>query len=271
MKDLHPEQNNLHDYIQAKLRIAELVRQARIQLSRDGRTTLADKCQDLQVKLAEERFNLAVVGQFKRGKSSLVNALVGEALLPTGYLPLTSVITALTYGPKQKVYLVRKGWAFEQDIGLDQLEEFTSERGNPGNEKGVLEARIETAATFLKQNVYIVDTPGVGSSRKENTATTYGFLPKTDAIVFVTSVEAPFSATEKDFLLDVRQFVRRLFIVVNKIDLLPSRTERISSPTSTPNSRRRWGRSSMEPSLFQPLLVSKPVTTTIQRHWKPAA
>ena len=214
------QENQLRQYALAKQHISDLVRESKQVLEglKDERHT--DQCRDLLVKLAEDRFNLAVVGQFKRGKSSLMNAIIGRPLLPTGLLPLTSAITALCYGPQEKVVLKRAGWALDHEISIAELPDYVTEPGNPGNEKGVIEARVEFPVDFLRRGLYFVDTPGVGSTRQENTATTYSFLPQADAVIFVTSVEAPLSETEETFLRDIQGIVRRLFVVVNKTDLL---------------------------------------------------
>ncbi len=214
------EEYRLRGYTQAKQQVAELVRAGKQVLHEMEEADGEDRCQDLLVKLAEDRFNLAVVGQFKRGKSSLMNAVIGRDLLPTGLLPLTSAITALCYGPQERVVLRRKGWSLQPEVALGELVEYVTERGNPGNEKGLVEARVELPLPFLRGGLYFVDTPGIGSSRQENTATTYEFLPEADAIVFVTSVEAPLSEAEERFLHDISRHVRKLFVVVNKVDLV---------------------------------------------------
>lgn len=213
-----PRAVDLRAYILAKQEVTRLVRRAMRQLESDGAADRAEQGQELLVKLAEDRFNLAVVGQFKRGKSSLMNAIIGRDLLPTGVLPLTSAITALRYGPRERVLLRRRGWTFEQEIALPELADFVTERGNPGNERGLVEARVELPVPFLRRGLFFIDTPGVGSSREENTATSLAFLPHADAVVFVTSVDGPLGETEERFLREIRDHVRRLLVVVNKID-----------------------------------------------------
>lgn len=213
--------NQLRNYTLAKQRIADCVRMSKEFMEAHGATEEIEACQALLVKLAEDRFNLAVVGQFKRGKSSLMNAVIGRDVLPTGLLPLTSAITTLCYGPQPRAALRRKGWTLTQEIPLEQLAEYVTERGNPGNEKGLIEARVELPERFLRRGLHFIDTPGIGSARQENTATTFEFLPEADAVIFVTSVEAPLSAAEEDFLRDIRAQVRKLFVVVNKVDLIP--------------------------------------------------
>ena len=214
------QENQLRQYTLTKQQIADLVRESKQVFERSKFEAPADQCRDLLVKLAEDRFNLAVVGQFKRGKSSLMNAMIGRDLLPTGLLPLTSAITALCYGPKEKIILKRAGWVLDQEIELQKLADYVTEQGNPGNQKGVIEARIEMPVPFLRRGLYFVDTPGIGSSRQANTATTYDFLPQADAVILVTSVDAPLSESEENFLRDIQAYVRRLFVVANKIDLL---------------------------------------------------
>jgi hypothetical protein len=209
----------LRDYLAAKYEVANLVKDV-LDLLRTRRAPGAEAANELIVKLAEDRFNLAVVGQLKRGKSTLMNAVIGRDLLPTGLLPLTSAITALCYGPRESVWLRRRGWTFEQEIGTEALPEYVTERGNPGNEKGLVEARVELPLALLRRGLYFIDTPGVGSASRENTATTYGFLPATDAVILVTSVESPMGADEQRFLGDIRDHVSRLMVVVNKIDLV---------------------------------------------------
>ena len=212
--------SSLGHYTVAKQEVASSVRAAKQLFEAHGAREAAELCQALVVQLAEDRFNLAVVGQFKRGKSSLMNAVLGRNLLPTGLLPLTSAITTLCYGSKERVMIYRKGFAWEQEVPMAQLEAYITERGNPGNEKGLIEARVELPLPFLRRGLHFIDTPGIGSARHENTATTYAFLPQMNAVIFVTSVEAPLSEAEEGFLIDIRGQVRQLFVVVNKIDML---------------------------------------------------
>jgi predicted GTPase len=206
----------LRGYTLAKQQAAAAVRAAKQLFQAHDAREATDRCQELLVQLAEDRFNLAVVGQFKRGKSTLMNAILGRDLLPTGLLPLTSAITTLCYGSTERVLLRRAGWTLEQEIPLAELPAFITERGNPGNEKGLVEVRVELPLPFLRRGLHFIDTPGIGSARQENTATTYGFLPQMAAVIFVTSVEASFSEAEERFLVDIRGQVRQVFVVVNK-------------------------------------------------------
>ena len=179
------------------------------------------QCHELMVKLAEDRFTLAVVGQFKRGKSSLMNALVGRELLPTGILPLTSAITILRFGPREQLVVTWEHSDFERNEPLSALNDYVTEEGNQGNNKQVRAVYVEVPSPFLRRGLEFVDTPGVGSAIEANTATTYAFIPKCDAVVFVTGVDAPMTGAELSFLRRLRRDVGKVFCVVNKIDLLP--------------------------------------------------
>jgi len=210
----------LKSYTRVKQAIAAQVRQLHEILEKRNHQSLEGESRELMVKLAEDRFTLAVLGQFKRGKSSLMNAIIGRDLLPTGVLPLTSAITVLRFGPKERLVIQRAGWSFAEEVAVGQLADYVTEKGNPGNAKGVKTACLELPLPFLRRGLEFVDTPGVGSSIEANTATTYGFLPQCDAVLFVTSVESPLTAGEVDFLRAIRQYVGKIFFVANKTDLL---------------------------------------------------
>src|SRR5579863_6160763 len=125
----HDEEASLRGYTLAKQQVAASVRAAKQLFQAHEAREATDRCQELLVQLAEDRFNLAVVGQFKRGKSTLMNAILGRDLLPTGLLPLTSAITTLCYGSTERVLLRRAGWTLEQETPLTELPAFITERG----------------------------------------------------------------------------------------------------------------------------------------------
>lgn len=178
-----------------------------------------DVVDDLKQKIASQRFDLVVAGQFKRGKTSLVNALIGAELLPVAVVPLTSIVTALSYGTEAAAVVVFESGE-SQRIALENLAEYVTERGNPNNRKGVREAHVTSPSAWLQEGVRLVDTPGVGSVYQKNTDVAHRFLPKADAVLFLLSVDQPISQAECDFLASVRQHSDRILFVLNKIDLL---------------------------------------------------
>lgn len=168
-------------------------------------------------KLRTNRFNLVVMGAFKRGKSTLINALLGDPILPTAIVPLTSVVTILTYG-EQLAIEVRFHNGQKKRISASELVDYITEKGNPGNKKGVAEVEITYPSEYLRDGVRIIDTPGVGSIYTHNTDVAYNYLPQVDAAIFVVTVDPPLSQAEQEFLQDIREYVHKVFFVLNKID-----------------------------------------------------
>ena len=207
---------DLKEYEQEKFAIADIIRSAQAVDTKDQ--DLAHECRDLLTRLAEDRFNLLVVGRFSRGKSTLMNAILGGELLPTGIVPLTSVITTVRYGSRKQVVLHFNGRGLTQDVPLTQLAEYVTQQSNPGNIKNLAYAEIELPVELLRRGFFFVDSPGLGSSIVENTETTERFLPEADAFVLVTSYDSPLSEEEDRILHRIRVTNKRLFVVVNKQD-----------------------------------------------------
>jgi GTP-binding protein EngB required for normal cell division len=161
---------------------------------------------------------VAVVGEFKRGKSSLVNALLGRQVLPVGVLPLTAVPTVLERGDEACVVEFADGRA--EPHPLQALASFVTEAHNPGNRLGVARVTARLHAPLLDDGVRLVDTPGVGSVYEHNTAAADAYLPSLDAAVLVTSADPPISKAERSFLERVAEHAVRLFVVLNKADYL---------------------------------------------------
>ena len=194
---------------------------------RDARYSLhAQRLDELEKRLSQGRFHLAVLGQVKRGKSTLLNALLGEDVLPTSVIPLTAIPTFIQYG-EQRLLRVRyndnrpdsvlKGeptqWLNKQLMG------FVTEDANPRNEKGVLQVEITHPAEILR-DVVLIDTPGIGSTYRHNTEATMNFLPQCDAALFLVSADPPITEVEVAFLKEIKSRVTRLFFVLNKVDYL---------------------------------------------------
>jgi GTP-binding protein EngB required for normal cell division len=207
---------NLKEYEQAKFSIAEIVRTAQAMETKDQ--DLQSSSRDLLTRLADDRFNLMLVGRFSRGKSTLINAILGHPYLPTGILPLTSVITTVRYGTRPQVVLNFRNSGLRRDIPLSQLAEYVTQQANPGNVKGLSYAEIELPVELLRRGLFFVDSPGLGSSIIENTETTERFFPEADAFVLITSYDSPLSEEENRALLRIRQADRVLFVIVNKHD-----------------------------------------------------
>ena len=193
----------------------------------DGGMPIVRRINKLGERLAEERLQLAVLGQFKRGKSTLLNALLGEEILPTSVLPLTAIPTYLNWGDTRKARVIFQDGRSPVDYVADDpaalrkfLAHYVTEQENPENQRGVTRVEVEHPAEILARGVVLIDTPGIGSTFRHNTSTTLSFLPQCDAALFVTAPDPPITEVEADFLENVYTHVARLFVVLNKVDHL---------------------------------------------------
>lgn len=178
-------------------------------------------------QLISNCFNLVILGQFKRGKTTLINSLIGREILPSSIVPLTSVVTILKFGEEVRCGVFMEDGS-EKNIRIEELSDYVTEKGNPKNIRGVRCARIEYPSPFLEQGMLLVDTPGVGSTFLHNTETTYEFLDHLDAALFLMSADVPISQVEKELLDTIKDSTQKIFFVLNKIDnLSPKEIEEI--------------------------------------------
>ncbi len=212
---------DLRAYEQEKFAIAEVLRAASA-MADPERRDWHNHARGLFARLAEDRFNLVMVGRFSRGKSTLMNALLGMDRLPTGIVPLTSVITTVGYGSKERAVLRFRDSMLTTEIPIARLPDYVTQQGNPGNAKRIETAEVQLPAELLRRGFYFVDTPGLGSAIAANTRTTESFLPEGDAFLLVTSYESPLSDEELRFLRATASSARRVFVVLNKQDMVSS-------------------------------------------------
>lgn len=209
----------LSEFETATFALADILRTADFILRDDAEATA--ECKSLLKRIAENRFNIVVAGRFNRGKSTLLNALLGSDYLPTAIVPLTSVITSVRFGNRERALLQYEDSRLSQEIALPKLPTYITEEGNPGNQRRIRVAQLEVPSEILRHEFFFVDTPGLASAILENTLTTESFLPEIDALILVTSFESPLSQDETSFLDKAAgRGVRRFFVVINKSDLV---------------------------------------------------
>jgi GTP-binding protein EngB required for normal cell division len=179
----------------------------------------AAELETLRMRAAADVFNLVAVGEFKRGKSSVLNALLGVDILPVGVVPLTAIATIVSHGEREGVEVVF-GNGEARAIAARELADYVTEKGNPHNTKGVREVHVTWPSPWLARGVRIIDTPGIGSAYRHNSEVTYRFLPDADAVLFLLSADQPAGQAETEFLEQVRAYAGRIFFLLNKADLL---------------------------------------------------
>ncbi|NMB56574.1 hypothetical protein GYA19_01385 [Candidatus Beckwithbacteria bacterium] len=180
-------------------------------------TLITEEVKKLEVKIAKKEFLLIILGQYKRGKSTLINALLAQKLLPTSIIPLTSIITIIAYGDKPKC-VVEFFHKKPKILSISKLPEFITEGKNPKNIKGVKKVFINLPNDFLKQGIRLVDTPGVGSIYQHNTDLSYKFVKQADMAIFLISPDPPISQAELKFLQTIKNDLAKIIFVQNKID-----------------------------------------------------
>jgi ribosome biogenesis GTPase A len=182
-----------------------------------GANRVAEDARALAARVSEGRFYLACIGQFKRGKSTLINALIGEPVLPVGFIPVTAVPTVIRYGAHKKARIQFRDGAWQQ-VAPSDLAQYVSEQHNPENTKGVGGAEVFVPCALLSTGMCLVDTPGLGSVFTGNTAATQAFIPHIDAALVVVGADPPLAGEELALVEAVGRQVQNLLLVLNKAD-----------------------------------------------------
>jgi 8-oxo-dGTP pyrophosphatase MutT (NUDIX family)/GTP-binding protein EngB required for normal cell division len=181
----------------------------------------------LRGRFAHNRLQLAVLGQFKRGKSTFINALLGAPLLPIAVVPLTAVPTFIVSAAQPTVRVrfnddrpVEQFISEDPDSIREFLCRFVTEEGNPENRLGVARVDLFYPAPVLADGTVLIDTPGVGSTYRHNTEAALRVLPECDAVLFVLSADPPITEVELEYLDRLKSRTARIIFVINKADQL---------------------------------------------------
>ncbi len=239
MNDLNPmaapESECSHGYRQSPSPLTATLGRAEsaLQTGVGAESLLVGRLQALRRRLKHERLQLAVLGQFKRGKSTFINALLGADLLPTGVIPLTAIATFIAWGREPLVRVDFKDRTQKEEFSAPSPQEirntlfrFVAEEANPENRLRVERVNLFYPADILADGTVIIDTPGVGSTLQHNTQAALRVLPECDAAFFVVSPDPPITEVELDYLRGLRSKTTRIFFVLNKADYLQSEDRR---------------------------------------------
>jgi len=179
---------------------------------------------DVLERITNDSFKIAVVGEFKRGKSTFINALLGKAILPADILPCSATLNRITYNVMPLVKIAYKDGHCEE-VPIDRLTDFVTKL-TPESEQlaeTVKEAIVYYPVNYCKNNVDIFDTPGLNDDQTM-TDVTLSVLPTVDAAILVILAQSPLSEYERDFLenkLLVNDLGRVIFVVTG-IDRMDS-------------------------------------------------
>jgi GTP-binding protein EngB required for normal cell division len=206
----NPIRNSVHPVLDTIQKISEKYRI--VSLARN-----IEACEDLLVK--NPFIDVAILGQFKAGKSSFLNSIIGKAVLPVGVIPVTTVITRLRYGRSEGAtvtFLDNR----QSRINLDDIEFFISEAKNPANEKGVEVVDIELPCLQYYEGLRLVDTPGLGSVFKYNTEISREWLPEVGMAIVAISSDRPLSENDLALIRDLTEHTPKVVLLLTKVDLL---------------------------------------------------
>ncbi len=189
--------------------------------------------QDLQRDMAGDFYTVVVLGEFKRGKSTLVNVLLGKSLLPMNVLPETATINAIMYEEKPRLCVVqRDGTQVQGEVSRDFLQQYSArEAGNEAEKVSYI--KIGYPCEMLKDKVVLVDTPGVSDLNEQRSEVTYRFLPKANAVLFVLDANSPLKKTEKEFIEEklLPLGINNILFILNKYDAVDEEEEEDFLPT----------------------------------------
>ena len=184
-----------------------------------------EACEGLLVE--NPLIDVAVLGQFKAGKSSFVNSLVGRDVLPVGVIPVTTVITRLRFGERERAVITFYDGT-TKEIPVSALDEYTSEAKNPSNEKNVETVDIELPGLADYAGLRLVDTPGLGSVFKAHMEVSANWLPEAGAAVLAVSADRPLSENDVQLIRELTQYTPRIILLLTKADLLtPSQQDEV--------------------------------------------
>lgn len=206
--------------------VVALLDQTRQVADEFGRPDLAERIERAAARNADRDLTVLVVGEFKQGKSTLVNALLNAQVCGVADDVSTIVPTLIRHGDQPKATIVYQGEGEEpgrvETVAIDQVATAATEQGNPGNRNGIRSVEVWLPRKLLQTGLVVVDTPGVGGLDSTHGAATTSALGMAEVVVFVSDASSPLSASELDFLRTARSRCPEVVLVQTKTDIHPS-------------------------------------------------
>ena len=187
--------------------------------TRNGLVEFRLSIDNLVSRLEEDTFEVALFGRVSSGKSSLLNALLGTAVLPVGVNPITAIPTKLRYGNAPRVAVAYADGRKAQ-VSIQELSSLVTEQGNPGNSKNIVRAIVEVPSPRLQEGIMLVDTPGLGSLAKRGGAETLAYLPCCDLALLLVDAGATLNEEDLGTLRLLSRAGIPALVLLSKCDLL---------------------------------------------------
>ena len=203
--------------------VAAIVADAAALARRRGRDDLAQRLDQVAERVARTDTVVCVVGEFKKGKSALINALIGRDVCPVDDDLATMAVTVVRYAPEAGAIVRRRedGELLIEAIPADEAGRWVAETDGDDRRHGVEVVEVGLPNPFLERGIALVDTPGVGGLNAAHAAATLAFLPSADALVFVTDASTELSRPELDFLSAAMKAGPPILIAITKVDIYP--------------------------------------------------
>jgi len=215
------------DYLKAKTNLISMLGKGKSLSEKLGFQTSADRFAEMSEAVQKKQLTVVTVGEMRRGKSSMLNALLGEKnLFPVDISVCTNVVTIVRYGETEHIEALMTRYDdqgtpqhYSETLTRDEIVNYVSEKGNPNNHKNVELLEITVPNPLLKNGVVFVDTPGVGSLNIAHAEVTFGFLPNADLLLFTTDAVNGMTKAEITFLKQSYEHCRNILFPVTKMDL----------------------------------------------------
>lgn len=198
----------------------------RVMTEDNSNLELKKEINSLKEDMQEDFFSVVVLGEFKRGKSTFINALLGEDLLITDVLPETATIQAIIHNPEKKAQVLFWDKTVEEGPATKEfLMKYSAKELSGVSE--IKYIKIGHPTTFINEKVVLVDTPGVSDMNEQRVQVTYDFIPKANAVLFVLDAVSPMKRSEKEFIEEylLKQGITKIIFILNKMDLFDDEEE----------------------------------------------
>ena len=194
-----------------------------------GLTDQARQARSASARLKSRVFSVGIMGEFKRGKSTVINALLGEKIVPADVVPASATLNRVTYGPVPKATILYKD-GHRESVPVDKIADYVTKITEESAATAALvdQAIVEYPCQFCKNNVEIIDTPGLNDDERMD-AISEAVIPELDAVVMVLSADSPFSKSEAEFVRNklMTSDVAKMIVLVNRIDVIYDEDDRV--------------------------------------------